>query len=141
MRDIDEIIIHCTATPPAQDLDADQIRTMHREENGWSDIGYHVVIRRDGTAENGRPISRPGAHVRGRNQKSIGIALVGGVDASMKPDCNFTAAQWGTMEAVVQRFLDHFHLTPLAVSGHREHNSSKACPCFDVRQWAKTLEA
>ena len=55
-RELKRIIIHCTATPPDMDVDADWIRKLHVGERGWDDIGYHRIIKRGGTLEMGRPI-------------------------------------------------------------------------------------
>ena len=77
MRFIEKIVIHCTFTPPTMNIGVEEVRKWHVEENKWSDIGYHFVIRRDGTVESGRPVERPGAHVKGHNSNSIGIAWVG----------------------------------------------------------------
>ena len=52
--------------------------------NGWSDIGYHYLIKLDGTVQEGRPINKIGAHVGGHNRDSIGIAYVGGMDKNMR---------------------------------------------------------
>ena len=84
MREINEIIIHCTATNSNwyADRSADdvvtEIRRWHVEERNWSDIGYHAIIHRDGSVGYGRPVERSGAHCRGRNKSSIGVSLVGG---------------------------------------------------------------
>lgn len=77
MRNINEIIIHCSATPSKMDIGVKEIRDWHVNGNGWKDIGYHIVIRRDGTIEDGRPIKDIGSHCYGRNRHSIGICLVG----------------------------------------------------------------
>ena len=79
VRMIDSIIIHSTATPVGMDVGVEDIRAWHVRDNGWRDIGYHWVIRRDGTIEEGRPEIAVGAHVAGYNHNSIGVALVGGV--------------------------------------------------------------
>jgi N-acetylmuramoyl-L-alanine amidase len=73
MRHIDEIIIHCTATRKswmAHNSTSDKVAELkrwHVEDNNWSDIGYHFVIDIDGTVATGRPVTRPGAHCRGKN--------------------------------------------------------------------------
>lgn len=133
-REINEVIVHCSATPPDMDVDAATIRRWHVEENHWSDIGYHFVILRDGTSQAGRPVHVPGAHCRGHNAHSIGICLIGGVDRENKPEFNFTAAQARTLRALIQGIqsgLPH----DLKISGHRDHDKHKACPCFDANQW------
>ena len=137
MREIRQIIIHCAATPPAMDVGADEIRGWHVDGNGWSDIGYHYVIRRSGDVEPGRPLERAGAHARGQNSDSIGVCLVGGVDESGAADANFTARQWRSLEALVSQLRRDF--PGAAITGHREHDSGKACPSFDAVAWAATL--
>ena len=70
-RVIDTIIIHHTAS---SDVSAEIIDGWHKAR-GWNEIGYHYVIRRDGSIEKGRPDWKQGAHAKGRNKTSIGIAL------------------------------------------------------------------
>jgi N-acetylmuramoyl-L-alanine amidase len=138
MRRIHRIIIHCTATRPSQDIDAAEIRVWHVRDNGWRDIGYHYVIKRDGVLEEGRPLEQAGAHVSGHNADSIGICLVGGVAADGRtPESNFTPAQWTTLGKAVRGLLKTF---PFAtVHGHNEF-AAKACPTFDVREWWATRQ-
>ncbi len=81
MREINEIIVHCSATPESMDIGVKEIRDWHVNDNKWDDIGYHFVIRRDGTIECGRSIDKAGAHCKGHNAHSIGMCLVGGEDA------------------------------------------------------------
>jgi N-acetyl-anhydromuramyl-L-alanine amidase AmpD len=143
---IDNITIHCSATRPNQDIGADDIRKWHVQGNGWSDIGYHFVIRRDGSEEVGRPISRIGAHVSGHNQGNIGICLVGGLDMESKPADNFTDEQYESLRQLVSNLLMEF--PDATVRGHRDwspdldgdgvvesHEWMKACPCFSVAEW------
>ena len=72
MRHINRIILHCTATREGRDYSVDTIRKWHTDK-GWSDIGYHYLVARDGAIYEGRPVERMGAHVRGYNANSIGI--------------------------------------------------------------------
>jgi N-acetyl-anhydromuramyl-L-alanine amidase AmpD len=129
MRQINKIIIHAADTPADMDIGAAEINQWHIKR-GWSGIGYHWVIRRDGTVEQGRSESTPGAHAYGHNQDSIGICMVGG-----KPDCNYTAAQWRALEALVRDLLARYDCE---VIGHRDV-SDKPCPMFDARAWAEGL--
>ena len=62
MREIKEIIIHCSATPLGKDFSAEVIRDWHVKGNGWDDIGYHFIVRLDGTIEYGRMVDKQGAH-------------------------------------------------------------------------------
>jgi N-acetylmuramoyl-L-alanine amidase len=133
MRQINKIIIHCAATRPSMDVGAVEIRRWHVQGNGWSDIGYHGVIRRNGVLESGRSLNEPGAHTSGHNKDSIGICLVGGVMEDGKtPEANFTPEQWATLERTVGDLLRKY--PNATVHGHNEF-AAKACPSFDVQKW------
>ncbi|MCH2199765.1 MAG: N-acetylmuramoyl-L-alanine amidase [Flavobacteriales bacterium] len=124
MRQIDKIIIHCSATPTDMDITASDIRDWHIDR-GWSDIGYHYVIRRDGTLEDGRPIEQAGAHTKGRNTNSIGICLIGGADSF-----DYTLDQMDVLVDLVETLEETY--PNATVHGHNEF-SGKACPQFDVQ--------
>ena len=145
MRNIKYIVIHCSATKanidanvtlPGEDIGAKEIRRWHVVDRGYSDIGYHFVIRRDGTVETGRPLARIGAHVLNYNANSIGICLVGGLDESGKAENNFEPLQWESLKKLVADLKKRF---PKAViQGHRDFpRVAKECPCFDARAWAR----
>ena len=102
MRKINWLVIHTAATRPSMDIGVKEIRQWHKAK-GWSDIGYHYVIRRDGRVEKGRPESRVGAHVAGYNRDSIGICLVGGVSENLVPENNYTEAQWKALEELLHK--------------------------------------
>lgn len=137
MREIKKIIVHCSATRPSMDVGAREIRDWHTKNNGWSDIGYHGVIRRDGTFEPGRSFDTPGAHTSGQNKNSVGICLVGGVGGDNKtPENNFTPAQFETLERTVRELLQKF--PEATVHGHNEF-AAKACPSFNVREWWESV--
>jgi len=89
------LAVHCSATPTGRDIGAAELDAMHRQR-GFLKIGYHYVIRLDGRVEKGRSDAEVGAHVEGHNSESIGICLVGGVDANLKPEAGFTDAQFGS---------------------------------------------
>lgn len=134
MRAITSIAVHCAYTPPQMDIGAAEIARWHRAR-GFSDIGYHFVIRRQGQVETGRALERPGAHVAGRNAHSIGVCLAGGkaADADL-PDMNFSGAQLAALRALLFELRQRF---PHAeILGHCDYpRVSKPCPCFDVRAW------
>ena len=130
MREIIEIIIHCTATKEGQNFTVDDIRRWHRQR-GFNDCGYHYVIRLDGCIEKGRPIETVGAHCMGHNSRSIGIAYVGGLDAEGRPKDTRTAAQKASLSFLVAMLRKAYPESK--VYGHNAF-SSKACPCFDVSE-------
>lgn len=134
MRELDKIIVHCAATPPDMDVTVKQVRGWHVIERGWSDIGYHYFIRRDGTLETGRPLERTGAHAKGFNKGSVGICFAGGVDENGKPEDNRTGEQSMTLRSLIDGLVATYGIE--TVIGHRDlPNVSKACPCFDVKGW------
>ena len=145
----DFIVIHCADTYPDMDVGAADIRRWHSDPKpkgrGWRDIGYHYVIRRDGTLEDGRDtdgdgdvLDEIGAHAYGFNGRSIGICLVGGKSRKTdRADANFTAAQWRALAEIVQYLHDLYPAA--AVVGHRDLDDGKECPGFDVMAWAETL--
>lgn len=128
MRQIDLIVIHCADTPADMEIGAADIRKWHVEDNGWSDIGYHYVIRRSGVTEAGRPLDKAGAHVRGHNANSIGVCLVGG-----KGRANLTHKQWSALYSLVTALTDRSPNAELV--GHCDLDSAKTCPNFDVKAW------
>ncbi len=133
MREINKIIIHCSATKANQDIGTFQIDEWHKKR-GWSGIGYHFVIRRNGEIENGRPVEVTGAHCQGQNRDSIGICLVGGIDRNGDPQNNFTDVQFQALRKLVADLKNNF--PQVTVHGHCEF-ANKACPCFDVQEFFK----
>lgn len=129
----DYLIVHCAATPPDMDIGAAEIRRWHTENNGWRDIGYHLVIRRSGSLEVGRQLDDTGAHTAGMNSRSVGICLIGGVDDKGQPADNFTAAQRVTLDAALRMLVKAY--PGAVVRGHRDF-ANKACPSFDAMEWA-----
>lgn len=135
MRDINKIILHCSATPEYRYVSVDTIRQWHLDR-GWSDIGYHYVIELDGTVKEGRPVERQGAHVRGLNKNSIGICYVGGCDEDMKPKDTRTISQKISLERLIMELMNANVNSTL--HGHNEF-SPKACPSFDVQKEYKNI--
>lgn len=131
-RPISEIIVHCAATPEGKDFTVADMRAWHKQR-GWSDIGYHYVIYRDGRVMLGRPVGQVGSHVAGHNTGTIGISYVGGVSADGKTAKDTrTDAQRASLLWLV-RELRRKHRNIKAVTGHNQY-AAKACPSFDVRK-------
>jgi N-acetylmuramoyl-L-alanine amidase len=131
-RSITEIIVHCTATPEGRNVSVPTIRTWHLA-NGWKDIGYHWIVKLDGSIEAGRPEAQVGSHVAGHNSGTLGVVYVGGVAADgTTPKDTRTAAQRAALLDLVKALIAKYP-TVRKVTGHREY-SPKACPSFDVRK-------
>lgn len=128
-RRIDEIFIHCAATPEGKDFTVADIRAWHKAR-GFTDVGYHYVVYRDGRIMLGRPIGQVGAHVAGHNTGTIGISYIGGVSADGK-----TAKDTRTPEQRASLlWLTQQLATKHKVKRIRGHNevAAKACPSFTV---------
>ena len=77
-RSIQYIVVHCSATRANIPFTEEQLLKCHLQR-GFKCIGYHFYITRDGELHHCRPVSEPGAHVRGFNRHSIGICYEGGL--------------------------------------------------------------
>ena len=126
-RNIELLVIHCSDTDI--DYDAYCIHQLHLSF-GWDGIGYHKVILRSGKIENGRPEYWVGAHVKGKNDVSLGVCLIG--------KNNFTKEQFKSLEKVLK---DWKLMCPQAkILGHCDTgNTEKTCPNFNVSNWSKIL--
>ncbi|MDR2725556.1 MAG: N-acetylmuramoyl-L-alanine amidase [Candidatus Adiutrix sp.] len=134
MRPITALVIHCSATRPGEDIGAEEIDAWHRAR-GFDCLGYHFVIRRDGTIEPGRPPARAGAHAAGHNEASLGLCLVGGLSEAGRAENNFGPPQWAALKGLLIDLKEAF---PGAdILGHRDlPGVIKQCPSFDARAWA-----
>lgn len=128
MRQIKEIIIHCSATPEGRNWTIKDIERDHKSK-GYKKVGYHYVICLDGTIEKGRAESEVGAHCKGHNAKSIGICYVGGLDKNRRPKDTRTEAQRASMKRLIGELQERY--PDAGIHGHNEF-ANKACPCFDV---------
>jgi len=131
MRRIDYIVVHCSATKG--DVSAKTIDSWHRER-GWSGIGYHYVVRENGTIEEGRKLETAGAHVKGFNANSIGICMAGGLNDHGQASNNFSSYQFTSLRSLINALKAAFPDSIL--EGHRDFPGvNKECPCFDVKEW------
>lgn len=69
----DYIVLHHAA---AVTCTAEQVDSWHKG-NGWTGIGYHFFIRKDGSIYRGRPEWAVGAHAEGKNTISMGVCAEG----------------------------------------------------------------
>jgi N-acetyl-anhydromuramyl-L-alanine amidase AmpD len=133
MRYIDKIIIHCSATYNHMDVGVEWIDAIHKSF-GWSGVGYHFIVCRDGTIQKGRHIDVVGAHAKHYNTSSIGICWIGGLSDEDKPEDNRTHFQKAALRTLIETLIAIY--PDAEILGHRDlPNVKKACPCFDVKKW------
>lgn len=126
------IVVHTAADPReggAYDTSAEEIKRWHKAR-GWSTIGYHKVVRRNGLVESGRPETTIGAHVQGANSVSLGVCLSGHGD--LQPP---TKPQYNALIRQLARWCRQYNISPNRIIGHREVNrinknlsTTKTCP-------------
>lgn len=130
MRQINKIIIHCSATPEGRNHTVEDIEIWHKQR-GFTMIGYHYVIYLDGSVHEGRPIDMKGAHTLGQNANSIGICYIGGMTTDMKePKDTRTKEQKEALIKLVNKLKETY--TKATIHGHNEF-ANKACPSFNVQ--------
>ncbi len=126
MRAINRIVVHHTATPRTTTVES--IRRHHTVVNGWSDVGYHYLIDGSGTIRFGRPEWRQGAHVRGHNGDSIGVAVIGNFHRD--PEC--LGIQEAGLDSLLQDLL--YRYPNAKVLGHCDL-ANTFCPGSSLRMW------
>lgn len=135
MRNINLIVLHCSATRINQNFPIEALEACHKAR-GFRTIGYHFYITKDGTLFPGRPEWQVGAHAKGYNANSIGICYEGGLDEHGKPADTRTFAQKITMEELLRSLLSDY--PDARIVGHRDlPGVHKDCPCFDTRKWVE----
>ncbi|EJO23649.1 Tat pathway signal sequence domain protein [Selenomonas sp. FOBRC6] len=120
----DCIVVHHIGMANNDDVSAETVHQWHLN-NGWSGIGYHFIIRKDGTIEEGRPLGTVGAHVYGENRHTVGINLVGNFENAVP-----TEAQKASAARLIASLCTVYQLDPMwqsTVKGHRDLNAT-ACP-------------
>tara|TARA_R110000824_G_scaffold381519_1_gene574302 strand:+ start:1366 stop:1770 length:405 start_codon:yes stop_codon:yes gene_type:complete len=121
MRKIDEVIIHCSATTEDDD---GSIKTN----------GYHYVVRRDGQVDTGRPIDKMGAHISTKNNSTIHICYIGGVEQDGKtPKDTLNDLQESAIKRLYISLCSVLN-KHLNLSGHNEGSESEYCPSFNVQE-------
>ena len=116
MRRINKVVVHYTVSP---DIPASTIKQWHVAK-GWGDIGYHKVLRRDGSVELGRPESEIGVHTKGFNKESLAVVLTGSDDLSWYP----SNAQEASLKRVVNDWQAKYNIPDNLVFLHKELNQT-----------------
>ncbi len=136
---IREIFVHYTATEEGIDFSMRDVADWHKEKE-WLTTGYHYLIRLDGRVEPGRPEDKQGAHVKGRNEGTLGIVYVGGLIRSgddLIPGNTMTDRQ---EEALIDLLDDLQIRHPNAtIKGHNDV-AGTPCPGFNVTDWLDAID-
>lgn len=119
----DMVVIHHTGNPVDDDLSAREINASHQAQ-GWTCIGYHYVIRKNGIVEEGRPHWTVGAHAYGENSHTIGVHVCGNFEIG-EP----TAAQIESLAMLLANICSDYGL-PIDrehIVAHRELMPTACC--------------
>lgn len=138
-REVAGMIVHWTANFLDQNVGSEWVHDVHRN-NGWEGIGYHIVIRRDGTIQRGRPMNRSGAHAVNFNTNFLGVSFVAGYNVTSREatrpywrynsSASITNLQWQAYDGMMRTFYRVFPYGQ--VNGHYIERSGKEDPGFDV---------
>lgn len=141
-REVTEVVVHWTETPTNKNIGSEELNKIHLE-SGLKGIGYHYVIRRDGSLQRGRPVNIQGEHtlINNHDERSIGVAFVGGINVpSGTPNLeNFVSAQSLTRSQF--NTFDHFCRSFYArfpggqILGHNDLDPIENDPGFNVREY------
>ena len=143
-REITEVVVHWTETPVNKNIGSEEINEQHLSSN-LNGIGYHYVIRRDGSLQRGRPANKEGEHAisNNHNQRSIAIVFVGGINAPSETRNiqdflsvqSLTRSQFNTFDHFCRSFYDVF--AGGQIVGHSDIDDLANDPGFDVRAYVK----
>lgn len=132
-REVTEYLVMHHVGDINRDVSAEEIHSWHKAQ-GWSGIGYHYVIRKDGIIERGRPRSTIGSHTYGYNSSSIGINVVGDFDNNEPEEVQLTA-----LKNLLADLCDIYGLNPHeAIMGHMDFMST-ACPGANLYKHLLTI--
>ena len=142
MREINLIVVHCSATRADREFTENDLEVCHRHR-GFNGAGYHFYIRKNGDIKNTRPLEKPGAHALGYNAHSIGICYEGGLDVRYRRADTRTEWQKHSLRVLIRTLLMDY--PGCRVCGHRDLSPDrngdgrispeewvKECPCFEV---------
>ncbi|XP_040298138.1 peptidoglycan-recognition protein SC2-like [Bufo bufo] len=136
------VIIHHTVTPTCTSTAActTQLRNIldyHTRTNKWCDIGYNFLIGNDGNIYEGRGWSKVGAHAKGSNSISIGIAFIGDFQKGLPSQAAINAAKLLIQCGVSLKMIEnkytlkgHLDVFSTACPGNELYNNIKTWPRF-----------
>lgn len=123
-RPVSRVFVHCSASDHASHDDVEVMDRWHRQR-GWSGVGYHYFIKKDGTVQEGRSLERNPAAQRGHNRATIAICLHG------LKESLFTKQQMKSLRHLCRQ-IKYSYKNKVTFHGHREV-AAKDCPVFDYK--------
>lgn len=131
MRQVDYIVIHCTATIPEATVQG--ILNYWRDEKGWNNPGYHILIDKYGKQYELQSFDKIANGVKGFNHNSIHISYIGGIDSEGNPEDTRTTAQRAAIYEAIRKAIDYAGY--VRILGHRDFPGvTKSCPSFDAKE-------
>tara|TARA_R110002033_G_scaffold60198_3_gene110300 strand:+ start:14502 stop:14918 length:417 start_codon:yes stop_codon:yes gene_type:complete len=137
MRNINRVVLHCTATQPSATVQS--ILNYWKNVKKWKSVGYHWIIEPCGNATCLSPIQDVTNGARGFNSDSLHVSYIGGVDEDNNPKDTRTQEQKDKTLFLLKGFRSQFK--DIEITGHRDLKGvNKACPSFDVKEWLKHVK-
>jgi hypothetical protein len=141
-REVTEVVVHWTETPTNKNIGSEEINETHLE-SGLNGIGYHYVIRRDGSLQRGRPVNLQGQHADDHDTRSIAVVFVGGINVPSETRNiedfisvqSLTRSQFNTFDHFCRAFYNTY--PGGQILGHSDIDDLANDPGFDVRAYVK----
>lgn len=121
-RKVSKVFLHCSASDNPVHDDISIIESWHLQR-GFSEVGYHFFIKKDGTIQFGRSLEKVPAAQQGHNAGTIAICTHGLKD--------FTEESLMAVQTLCEE-INHAYDGKITFHGHREV-SSKTCPVYDYK--------
>jgi len=133
-RKVTRLVFHCTATQQTATVEA--IVRHWRQSRGWTNPGYHILVRADGSWTQLQDFNKITNGVAGINTTSLHVSYIGGIGPNGRALDNRTDKQKEVFETVYNTFKNK--MPNLTFHGHYEF-SNKACPSFNVEKWIEEI--
>lgn len=123
-RRVSKVFLHCSASDLDAHDDISVIKRWHVMERGFSDVGYHFFITRNGAIQFGRSLEVAPAAQQWHNTGTIAICVHG--------NSRFTESQMKSLKKLC-REIHASYQGNVTFHGHCEVDKGKTCPVFDYR--------
>lgn len=144
-REVTEVVVHWTETHTNRNIGSEEINRYHLNL-GLDGIGYHYVIRRDGSIQRGRPVNIQGQHapINNHDERSVGVVFVGGINVptgtpneeNFLSSASLTRSQINTFNHFCREFYKVFDGAQIV--GHNDIDLIEVDPGFSVIDYVET---